>query len=144
MVVKVGRCQDKHWGIIFKCMTTRAVHLDLLHNMDLDAYLMALKRFIARRGTSAELWSDRRTNFKGAEQELREAFNDMVAALQQHLARQRIRFRFNPPEVPHFSGVWERDVRSVKSVLHTRIGLQAVPEEVLLIVLLEVEAILNS
>lgn len=70
MAVKVGRRQDKHWGIIFRCLTTRAVHLDLLHTMDLDAYLMALRRFNARRGTLAELWSDRRTNFKGAEREL--------------------------------------------------------------------------
>lgn len=142
MVVKVCRHQEKHWGIIFKCMTTRAVHLDLLHNMDLDAYLTALRRFIARRGTPAELWLDRKT--KGAERELREAFNDMVLALQQHLARQRIRFCFNPPAAPHFGGVWEWDVHSVKSALHMRVGLQAVPEEVLLIVLLEVEAILNS
>ncbi|KAK0131217.1 hypothetical protein N1851_034083 [Merluccius polli] len=53
MMVKVGRRQEKRWGIIFKCLTTRAVHLDLLRNMDSDTYLMA---FIVRRGTPAELY----------------------------------------------------------------------------------------
>lgn len=75
--------------------------------MDSDAYLMALRWFIARRGTPAELWSDQGTNFKGAERELREAFANMVPVLQQQLARQKIKFHFNPPVAPHFGGVWE-------------------------------------
>ena len=144
LLVKVGRRHEKRWGIIFKCLTTRAVHLALLSNMDADAYLMALRRFIARRGRPAELWSDRGTNFKGGERELREAFASMVPALQTQLAHQRISFCFNPPAAPHFGGVWEREIRSVKSALYTCVGAQPVHEEVLLTVLLEVEAILNS
>ena len=46
----------------------------------------ALRQFITRRGTPAELWSDQGTNFKGAQRELREAFENMVPALQQRLA----------------------------------------------------------
>lgn len=144
MPVKVGRRQEKRWGVIFKCLTTRAVHLDLLRNMDTDAYLMALRRFIARRGRPAELWSDQGTNFKGGGGELREAFASMTPALQERLARQQIKFCFNPPAAPHFSGVWEREVRSVKSALYSCVGAKPVPEEVLLTVLLEVEAIINS
>ena len=144
MIVKVGRRHEKRWGIIFKCLTTRAVHLDLLNTMDTDAYLMALRRFIARRGTPAELWSDQGTNFKGGERELKEAFGSMAPTLQRQLASQRIKFHFNPPASPHFGGVWEREVRSVKSALYTCVGSQPVPEEVLLTVLLEVEALLNA
>ena len=144
MLVKVGRRHEKRWGILFKCLTTRAVHLDLLGSMDTDAYLMALRRFIARRGTPAEIWSDQGTNFKGGERELREAYANMAPTLQRQLARQRIKFRFNPPAAPHFGGVWEREVRSVKSALYTCVGAQPVQEEVLRTVLLEVEAILNS
>ncbi|KAL7849939.1 hypothetical protein SRHO_G00192880 [Serrasalmus rhombeus] len=144
MTVKVGRRHEKRWGIIFKCLTTRAVYLDLLNTMDADAYLMALRRFIARRGTPAELWSDQGSNFKGGERELKEAFASMAPTLQRQLARQRIKFHFNPPAAPHFGGVWERGVRSVKSALYTCVGSQPVPEEVLLTVLLEVEAILNA
>ncbi|KAF7656540.1 hypothetical protein LDENG_00039950 [Lucifuga dentata] len=64
--------------------------------------------------------------------------------VKKQLARQKIQFHFNPPSAPHFGGVWEQEVRSVKSALYTTFGTQSVPEEVLLTVLLEVEAILNS
>ncbi|KAL0153034.1 hypothetical protein M9458_051633, partial [Cirrhinus mrigala] len=44
----VGRRNEKRLGIIFKCMTTCAVHIDLLASLDSDSFLMALRRFIAR------------------------------------------------------------------------------------------------
>ncbi len=31
--VKIGRRQEKRWGIIYKCLTTRCVHLDLLETV---------------------------------------------------------------------------------------------------------------
>ncbi|KAM9825435.1 uncharacterized protein ACBT44_006125 isoform 1-T1 [Syngnathus typhle] len=144
MLVKVGRRHEKRWGLIFKCLTTRAVHLDLIRNMDTDAFLMALRRFIARRGTPSELWSDHGTNFKGGEKELREAFTSMCPTLQSQLAPRKIKFNFNPPAAPHFGGVWEREVRAVKSALRTCLGTEPIYEDVLSTVLLEVEAILNS
>ncbi|KAK3516432.1 hypothetical protein QTP70_012089, partial [Hemibagrus guttatus] len=53
-------------------------------------------RFVARRGTPAELWSDRGTNFRGGERELREAYAALIPNLQRQLARQKIHFHFNP------------------------------------------------
>ncbi|KAL0152885.1 hypothetical protein M9458_051818 [Cirrhinus mrigala] len=142
-LIKIGRRTEKRWGVLFKCLTTRAVHLDLLPSLSTDSFLMALRRFIARRGTPAQLWSDQGTNFRGGERELREAYAALAPDLQRHLVRQKIQFCFNRPAAPHF-GVWEREVRSVKSALYTVLGSQSVPEEVLMTVLLEVEAILNS
>ena len=142
--VKIGRRAEKRWGIIFKCLTTRALHLDVLSSLDHDSFLMALRRFIARRGKPAELLSDQGTNFKGGERELREAFETLQPKLRDHLAKHQIHFRFNPPNAPHFGGVWEREVRSVKAALYATIQVQSVPEEVLRTVLIEVEGILNS
>lgn len=31
--VKIGRRTEKRWGIVFKCMTTHCVHLDLLESL---------------------------------------------------------------------------------------------------------------
>lgn len=142
--IKVGRRSEKRWGIIFKCLTTRGVHLDLLTNIDADSFLMALRRFIARRGTPAELFSDQGTNFRGGERELREAFARLSPDLQRQLAKQKIAFHFNPPAAPHFGGVWEREIRSVKTALYTTLGSQPLADEVLRTVLIEVEGILNS
>ena len=140
----MGRRLEKRWGIIFKCLTTRAVHLDLLTNIDADSFLKALRRFIARRGTPAELFSDHGTNFRGGEKELQEAFAALSPELMQSLAKEKIAFNFNPPAAPHFGGVWEREICSVKQALYTTVGAQAQAEEVLRTVLIEVEGILNS
>ncbi|KAL0199428.1 hypothetical protein M9458_007968, partial [Cirrhinus mrigala] len=93
--VKLGRRSEKRWGIIYKCLTTRAVHLDILHAMDSDSFLMSLRR-------PAELYSDQGTNFRGGEKELSEWFNSMSSDLKQLLAKQKIDFHFNPPAAPHF------------------------------------------
>ncbi|KAK7880770.1 hypothetical protein WMY93_032583 [Mugilogobius chulae] len=144
MLVKVGRRTEKRWGILYKCLTTRAIHLDLLPNMDADSFLMSLRRFIARRGKPYELLSDQGTNFKGGSRELREAFLALEPTVKEQLSSQQIRFQFNPPNAPHFGGSWEREVRSVKTALRTTLGDQSVPDEVLRTLLIEVEGILNS
>lgn len=112
--------------------------------MDSDAFLMALRRFIGRRGKPAELYSDQGTNFRGGNTELKEAFRQLSGDLQQQLAKQQISFHFNPPAAPHFGGVWEREIRSIKAALYTTLGSDTVTEEVLRTVLIEIEAILNS
>nr|XP_055025291.1 uncharacterized protein LOC129415362 [Misgurnus anguillicaudatus] len=144
LVIKIGRRTEKRWGIIYKCLTTRAVHLDLLDHMDTDSFLMSLRRFIARRGKPYELLSDQGTNFKGGHTELEETFHQIQPTIKDQLAKEQIRFRFNPPSAPHFGGSWEREVRSVKTSLRTTLGAQVVTEEVLRTILLEVESILNS
>ncbi|KAL0182893.1 hypothetical protein M9458_022268, partial [Cirrhinus mrigala] len=40
--VKVGRRQEKRWGDLYKCMTTRGVDLALLEQLDTDAFLLSL------------------------------------------------------------------------------------------------------
>ncbi|XP_042607435.1 uncharacterized protein LOC109111620 [Cyprinus carpio] len=143
-LIKFGRRNEKRWGIIFKCMTTRAVHIDLLTSMDSDSFLMALRRFIARRGKPFEILSDQGTNFKGGERELWDAYTALQPELQAQLESQQIKFTFNPPNAPHFGGCWEREIRSLKTALQVTLGAQTVTEEVLRTVLIEIEGILNA
>ncbi|KAK0142399.1 hypothetical protein N1851_019843 [Merluccius polli] len=56
----------------------------------------------------------------------------------------RAKVLYNPPSAPHFGGVWEREVRSVKAALNFALGGQVPKAEVFATVLVEVEAILNS
>ena len=105
---------------------------------------MALQRFISRRGKPNEILCDQGTNFRGGNKELQEALNNLSPTLQSVLVTKKIHFHFNPPHAPHFGGVWEREVHSVKSALRTTFGAQMVTEEVLRTVLIEIEGILNS
>ncbi len=142
--VKIGRRHEKRWGIIFKCLTTRCIHLDLLHSMDSDSFLMTLRRFVARRGKPFELISDQGTNFRGGNRELQETFSALEPAIKEKLSEQSISFQFNPPHAPHFGGAWEREILSINSCLRVVLKDQIVSDEVLSTVLVEVEGILNS
>ena len=53
------------------------MHLELAHDMSTDAFLLALHRFISRRGFVKFLRSDKGSNFIGAEKELKEALKQL-------------------------------------------------------------------
>ena len=57
---------------IFSCMTTRAVHLELVTDKTTDVFLMAFRRFACVRGHPNICYSDFGTNFVGAHEYLRE------------------------------------------------------------------------
>lgn len=142
--IKVGRRTEKRWGLIFKCMTTSCVHLDLLESIDTEAFLMALRRFIARRGKPFDFLADRGTNFWGGAAELQASFTALEAPLQEQLAGQKIEFRFNPPGSRHFGGTWEREIKLIKTALQVILQDHIVAEPVLQTVLIEVEGMLNA
>ena len=49
-IVKEGRKELKRYAVIFTCMSSRAVHIEQLDDMTTDAFLNALRCFIAIRG----------------------------------------------------------------------------------------------
>ena len=61
-LVAQGRSKAKRYGCIFTCLTVRAVHLDISHNLTTDSFINALRRFIARRGPPEQFYSDNGTN----------------------------------------------------------------------------------
>lgn len=110
--VKIGRRSEKSWGIVFKCLTTRCVHLDVLTGLDTDSFCLALRRFAARRGMPFQVISDHGTNFHRGERELQETFAALSSDLKLLLAEQQISFRFNLLTAPDFGGVWEAILNS--------------------------------
>jgi hypothetical protein len=71
-VVKFGRNKTtKHNGVLFMCLNTRAVHLELAVDCSTMEFLQVLHRFFSIRGQPAIMMSDNGTQFVGAERELR-------------------------------------------------------------------------
>ena len=72
-LVRHGRSMVKRYGVLFTCMTIRAIYIEVVHSMDTDSYINAMRRFIARRGNPEEMRLDNGSNFVGSEKKLRVA-----------------------------------------------------------------------
>jgi hypothetical protein len=55
----------KGYIAIFVCFATKAVHIELVTSLNTEAFMAALRRFIARRGKRRTIYSDNGTNFQG-------------------------------------------------------------------------------
>lgn len=143
--IKRGRGTIKRYGVIFTCMASRAVHLEMAYTLNTDSCINAIRRFMCRRGQVAQLRSDNGTNFVRAERELREAVTGLDHNKIQHaLSSRGLTWIFNPPAGSHFGGIWERLIRLVKKVLHSTIKQQSMDDESFQTLLCEMEAILNA
>ena len=140
-VVRRGRSLVKRYGVLFTCLSVRAIHLEVAHSLDINA----MRRFIARRGQPEEVRSDNGGNFARGERELREA----IEGWNQHkigefLLQRNVRWTFNPPGGSHHGGVWERCIRTVKKVMGALTKEQILDAQGLATLLCEVESIVNG
>ena len=143
--VRRARSLVKRYGVIFTCMTIRAVHIEIAHSLDTDSFLLALRRFIARRGQVQELRSDNGTNFTSGERELRESIQAWNhEKIHEEMLQRNIKWTFNPPYGSHHGGFWERCIRSIRRILRALLLEQTTDDEGLTTLMCEVESILNS
>ncbi|CAG2245419.1 unnamed protein product [Mytilus edulis] len=117
--IKQGRSLVKRYGVIFTCLSIRAVHLEIAHSMDTDSCINAIRRLISRRGNPEFIRSDNGTNLVGAEREMREEIERWnIDKINNFMLQKSIKWAFNPPAASHFGGVWERLIRSVLTPNH--------------------------
>lgn len=140
MSITVGRRHEKVYGVIFTCLTIRAIHIELVNSLSADSFIMALRRMAARRGWPSIVFSDNGTNLRGAETELKKSF----AQVQSEVMNKGVEWRFIPPGCPHMGGAWERLIRSIKTSLGVVLKERAPRQEVLSTLMAEVENVINS
>ena len=147
--IKEGRKELKRYGVIFTCLSSRAIHLETANSLNTDSFINALRRFLAVRGPIRLLRSDCGTNLVGARRELAEALSEMDdGVVREFLLKGGCTFehKLNVPSASHMGGVWERQIRTVRSVLASlmaQAGLQ-LSDESLRTLMCEVTAIVNS
>ena len=146
-LIKEGRKTNKRYGVVFTCLVSRAVHIELSSTLDTDSCIQAIRRLIARRGPVREMHSDNGTNLVGAEKELRQAIQEINdKGIREKLLKYCIDWKFNPPTASHMGGSWERQIRSVRKILAGLLGEhgERMNEESLHTLMCEVESIINS
>ncbi|XP_071964267.1 uncharacterized protein [Antedon mediterranea] len=145
--IKLGRSLVKRYGVIFTCLSTRAIHLEMAYSLITSSFINTLRRFIARRGQIKKLRSDNGTNFVGADKELKKEISEWnTQVIHMYLQQRDIEWEFNPPGASHFGGVWERMIRTVRQVMKGVLKEQnlKMDDEGLQTLFCEVEMIVNN
>ena len=60
--VKDGRRELKRYRVLFTCLSSRAIHLEVSNTMTTDSFLNAYHQFVGRRGPVRQLQSDQGSN----------------------------------------------------------------------------------
>ena len=132
----------KVWGLIITCLASRANHVEIVSSMDTSAFLLALRRFFAVRGTCISIRSDQGSNFIGA-------INQSVdlELLQRSLVSKGVRWKLNPPLSSNYGGIWERKIGAIKSVFNATLatlGRHTLSRDEFTTILLEATCIVNN
>ena len=111
---------NKRYVCLFTCLTFRAIHLELCEDMSTDSFIMALRRFISRRGCPLKIMSDNGTNIVGANNELKKCLKGLSQkTMKNELLTHNIECQFTPPGSPWMGGAWESLVKIAKRCLKT-------------------------
>ena len=139
----------KAYICLFVCLAVKAVHLELVSDLTTEAFIAALRRFTARRGYPTLIWSDHGTNFVGADRELKElnvflSHQLTQGAISEFCSTQNIQWKYILERSPHFGGIWESAVKSVKNHLKRIMSPVKLTFEEFSTIITQVEACLNS
>jgi hypothetical protein len=139
----------KAYVCLFICLSTKAIHIELVSDLTADTFLDALKRFVSRRGTVKSIISDNATNFIKANKDLIDLHqffqnSEISRKLVTTLSNENIQWKFIPPRTPNFGGLWEAGVKSVKFHIKRVVGETVLTYDELYTLLTRIEACLNS
>lgn len=132
---------------VFICMTTKAIHIEFVSDLTTDAFLAAFRRFISRRGLCTNVYSDGGTNFQGASNVFENEVKQVLyqnSKIDSSLTSMGIQWHFIPPGAPHFGGIWEAAVKSIKNHMRRILGNHVLTYEEMTTMLTQIEACLNS
>ena len=139
----------KGYIALFVCLCTKAVHIELVESLTSADFIAALRRFTSRRGLPSEIWSDNASTFVSADKNIRELYSHVRSKYHNNvvftfLSSIGVEWKYIPPVSPHFGGLWERGVRTMKSHLRRHLGNAKLTLLELSTILCQVEVIMNS
>ena len=114
------RSKLKVWPIIFACMSTGALHVEVSHTFGADAFLTSFGSFVAVRGRPTMVYSDRGSQICKASQYVKKDEDPAAwgwSTIEEEEGRAGTSFRFTPPHSQWRSGLAEQRVRAVKECL---------------------------
>lgn len=100
----------KAYIALFICTSTKAIHLELVTELTSDAFIATFRRFVARRGKPIKVFSDKGTNFVGANLELKRLYTFLQGNQTQNDVlgdsnKKNIEWNFIPASSPTFGAL---------------------------------------
>ena len=132
----------KCYVCLFTCAVTRAIHLELVPDLSARSFLLAFRRFAARRGPVSVMYSDNAQTFRCVDRHLNILQSD--PDIQDLLARRKLLWIYSASLAPWWGGFWERMVRSVKDLLRRTNGRACLFYDELEVNLIEIESVINA
>ena len=114
-IYRQGRSDCKAWGLLFTCLCTRAVHVEIVTSLDLNNFLLAFSRFTNLRGAVNTVYSDNGSTFCAAAEQLPKLINS--TDLHNSLRKRNINWVKIPSYAPSQGGSWESMVKLIKNSL---------------------------
>ena len=141
--VKVNKTkEEKAHVLIFTCMTSRAVHLELTRTQTAEEFQRKLNAFITRKTKPERIISDNAVTFKTTATWIKRIRKS--EKLQDFLAQQEITWQFNLSKSPWWGGMYERLIKEIKKTVYKTLGKTHLTFELLEAVVIDIERHLNN
>ncbi|KAG1713941.1 hypothetical protein GQR58_002015 [Nymphon striatum] len=134
--------KQKVYVLLFTCLNTRGVHLEVVSTMSSDDFILAFIRFSNRYGIPREVYTDNAKTFLSSSKLLK----DIVISddFQKHFIKYQISFKTVPVYASWYAGAWERLVKIFKQVFYKTIGKRTIPYSNFITTVSDIQLILNN
>lgn len=117
------------------------------NSLSVEGFLSVLRRFISRTGKLFRIFCDNGRNFVGTHSTLKDLgmfLKEQQVKLGKLFTEEGIQWSFIPAYSPHFRGLWEVGIKSVKLHSERSLGNALLTYEAFSSILCQIEGILNS
>ena len=144
--VKSKSGRKKVWIALFTFVVVRAIHLEVISDMTAEKFLMALRRFLSRRGKPDEIILDNASQFVAAKTVVNLAMKNVIndSDIYNYTASNGIKWNFITEFAPWEGGFYERLVGMVKNCIRKTVGRLLLTKDQLITFSTEIEAVINS
>ena len=106
------RKEVKRYGALYTCLSSRAIHIEVVYFLSTDSFIISLRRFLGHRVNVRMIRSDNGLNLVGASTELTRVFQEMdhikIGNFLEENGGEWLMWKRNPPLSSNIGGVWER------------------------------------
>ena len=121
-ILVIEGCKEmKRYGCLITCLSSRAIHIQSTNSLYTVAFIQARRRFASRQGNNRVIRTDTSRKFVGASAKLNKVFSEMnhkeINEFKLEHGGQWFQWKRNPPTASNMGEVWERQIRSARSML---------------------------